>query len=414
LFFSYAQADIWCSVLSLPSIGIHDNFFDVGGHSIVATRCIFQMRQALKVDLPLMLLFDYPTIAGIAQKIKVLDGDVALNGGDVPPQEPPKAVLDLAAEAVLDASVTTNGKQFIFNEAPTGILLTGATGFLGAFLLEALLRAHPQALVYCHVRASSPEKGFERLRQNLSDHLIWYCVCDETDLTNVIIVNKRDASFQPRIVPVLGDLAKPLLGLSQDEFVALAQKVQVIFHNGALVHWVFPYEKLKAANVDSTVDLLRMSALGNTLAPVHFVSSTSVFDSDYYVALGDRVNENDDMAGGVSLAVGYGQSKWVSEKLLLQARDRGFPITITRPGYVVGHSQTGVTNVDDYIWRLAKGCSEIKLYVPKKKDGQLFVLIFFFSFSSSSQCSDHEQQCQHVPSRLRRQLVRPILFFNYY
>eukprot|EP00160_Parvularia_atlantis_P019990 Unigene8085_Nuclearia_a/m.24782 Unigene8085_Nuclearia_a/g.24782 ORF Unigene8085_Nuclearia_a/g.24782 Unigene8085_Nuclearia_a/m.24782 type:complete len:551 (+) Unigene8085_Nuclearia_a:2347-3999(+) len=338
-------ADIWCSVLNLPSISINDNFFDLGGHSIVATRVIFQMRQALKVDLPLMLLFDHPTIASIAQAIKVFDGDVAFDGEPLPAPAPPKSVVDWAAETELDASVTTQGKPLVFNVHPKHILLTGATGFLGAFLLEALLRQHPQATVHCHVRAPSVEQAFARLKKNLADHLIW------------------DASFVNRIAVVLGDLGKPLLGLSAQEFETLGHKVQAIYHNGAMVHWVFPYDKLKAINVNSTVDCLRLAAVGQTLSPVHFVSSTSVFDADYYVALGERVSENDDLAGGVGLSVGYGQSKWVAEKLLLKARARGFPITITRPGYVVGHSQTGVTNVDDYIWRLAKGCAELK-YVP--------------------------------------------------
>jgi len=52
-FGALAQAEIWCAVLQLPAVDVHDNFFDIGGHSISATRLVFQMRQALKVDLPL-------------------------------------------------------------------------------------------------------------------------------------------------------------------------------------------------------------------------------------------------------------------------------------------------------------------------------------------------------------------------
>jgi L-aminoadipate-semialdehyde dehydrogenase len=146
----------------------------------------------------------------------------------------------------------------------------------------------------------------------------------------------------------LGDLAKPRLGLAESDFVQLGKKVQAIYHNGAMVcspgragappstpfltdlrgqvHWVFPYEKLKATNVQSTVDCLLLAAVGPTLgapavpgraagvssspfrvvAPVHFISSTSVFDSEYYVGLGEKVSENDDLAGGVGLVVGYG------------------------------------------------------------------------------------------------------------
>jgi hypothetical protein len=90
----------------------------------------------------------------------------------------PGPALDLAAEARLDPAVTPEGKTFTFNPTPQHILLTGATGFLGAFLLEGLLRRYPTASVHCHVRAPSTEKGFGRIRQNLQDHLLW-CVLNQ-------------------------------------------------------------------------------------------------------------------------------------------------------------------------------------------------------------------------------------------
>jgi thioester reductase-like protein len=72
------------------------------------------------------------------------------------------------------------------------------------------------------------------------------------------------------------------------------------------------------------------------------------------------VPEDDSLDDGVSLLVGYGQSKWVSERLLFLARARGLPITITRPGYILGCSVTGVCESDDFLWRLMKGCMELK------------------------------------------------------
>jgi L-aminoadipate-semialdehyde dehydrogenase len=67
-----------------------------------------------------------------------------------------------------------------------------------------------------------------------------------------------------------------------------------------------------------------------------------VFDSDYYINSSEgKVAEDDNLEGGKGLTVGYGQSKWVSERLLLEARRRKIPVTITRPGYIVGHSTTG-------------------------------------------------------------------------
>ena len=151
----------------------------------------------------------------------------------------------------------------------------------------------------------------------------------------------REPAHAPRIVPVLGDLARPRLGLSDADFDRLAHTAQVIYHNGALVrlgrdcfrdrrrprpswadervwqtgsradlsrqvHWVYPYDRLKAINVVSTVDCLRLATSGPVLIPINFVSSTSVFDCDHYILRSERVREDDDLSGGTGLSVGYG------------------------------------------------------------------------------------------------------------
>jgi len=336
-------ADIWSHLLGLPSVDVFDNFFDLGGHSILATRLIFQLRQEFRIDLPLNTLFDNPTVATMAQAITVQIGDSGLvHQGNAQITPAPEKALDLTAEVVLAPEITGSGKVFKFVVPSSTILLTGATGFLGAFLLQGLLKKYPSAKIHCLVRADTAEAGRERLKTNLVNHHIW------------------DEAFASRIVPVLGDLGKPQLGLSTADFAKLAQQVESIVHNGATVHWVYPYLKLKATNVDSTKELLRLSAMAPKLIPVHFVSSTSVFDSEYYMNSGEnKVNESDTLEGGKGLTVGYGQSKWVSEKILLEAKSRGIPITITRPGYVVGHSRSGVTNADDFLWRLIKGCLQL-------------------------------------------------------
>ena len=109
------------------------------------------------------------------------------------------------------------------------------------------------------------------------------------------------------------------------------------------VHWVYPYEKLRPANVLGTLTALDLAAAGTPKLFV-FVSSTSAIDTEYYVQLSDSagaVPESDDLEGArTALKTGYGQSKWVSEKLLFEAGRRGLRGHIVRPGYVVGDSRS--------------------------------------------------------------------------
>ena len=63
-------AGIWCEVLRRESVGVTDNFFEAGGHSLVATQVISRMRRSLDVDPPLRLIFDSPTVAGLAEWVE--------------------------------------------------------------------------------------------------------------------------------------------------------------------------------------------------------------------------------------------------------------------------------------------------------------------------------------------------------
>jgi len=101
----------------------------------------------------------------------------------------------------------------------------------------------------------------------------------------------------------------------------------------------------------STLATIDLASTGKAKLLV-FVSSTSAIDTEHYVELSESlleghshyrgIPENDDLDGAnVGLKTGYGQTKWVSEKLLFEAGRRGLRGHILRPGYVVGDSRTG-------------------------------------------------------------------------
>jgi hypothetical protein len=71
-------AHIWGEVLGIDSIGVHDHFFDLGGHSLLVTQMIARVRDMLRVDLPFRTVFTSPTLRGLAASIGHAGVDPAL------------------------------------------------------------------------------------------------------------------------------------------------------------------------------------------------------------------------------------------------------------------------------------------------------------------------------------------------
>ena len=147
-----------------------------------------------------------------------------------------------------------------------------------------------------------------------------------------------------RIVPIDGDLGEPLFGLDEGEFDALAREVDLIFHPGAVVNLIYPYSELKAPNVGGTREVLRL-ACRHGAKPVHHVSTNGIFPPGN--GLCEEDTDLDELAE--AREDGYGQSKWVAEKLVREAAGRGLPVSVYRPGNVSGHSETGASNPRDLL-----------------------------------------------------------------
>jgi thioester reductase-like protein len=104
--------------------------------------------------------------------------------------------------------------------------------------------------------------------------------------------------------------------------------------------------------------VLRLACRG-PVKPVHYVSTVSVFGAIGYFTRRPVLVEGDDLDAVepyLKWDIGYVQSKWVAERLVWLARDRGIPVAVYRPGLLLGHGTTGVTNPDDFISRMIRGC----------------------------------------------------------
>lgn len=330
--------DIWAKLLGMKRecIGIHDDFFALGGHSLLTVRLLTQIQKQLNKNLPLAAIFQGRTIEALAEMLS-RRGESSPWSSVVEVQEP---VVDLLAEATLDLEVCPEVWPGELVTEPACLLLTGVTGFLGSFLLATLLQ-QTSAQIYCLVRASTDEQARQRVQEALEASGI-----DALSLSG------------SRIMVLKGDLAQPLLGLSSEQFEELAETVEVIYHCGAMVNTLYPYQELKAANVSGTKEILRLATHGR-VKPLHYVSTVSVFSRTQH-AQGKSIREQESIDDHARyLTGGYAQSKWVAEKLVTIARSRGLPVAIYRPGRITGHSETGAWRTDDLLCRMMKGCIQL-------------------------------------------------------
>jgi thioester reductase-like protein len=216
------------------------------------------------------------------------------------------------------------------------VLLTGATGFVGSFLLAELQRSWPETTVVCLVRAAGPDEARARLKAGA------HTLRTGADLD------------RPTVVALPGDLEQPRLGLTPGAFAQLAAQVDLVLHNGARVNLAEPYARVRAANIGGTQEVIRLAAA--RALPVHFVSTVGVLaGADLMTPLTE-----DMLAGATSIAAnGYVRSKWVAELLLRQAHQRGLPTAVYRLARVSGHTVSGACRRDDAFWTVVKACLEL-------------------------------------------------------
>lgn len=361
-------AIVWARVIdpdgqALPSKTIKpsESFFNLGGDSMRAQNLAYQIRRTLGVDLPISELYKKPTLkdmAAIIDRRKAADSLDGLHADDVEQDGDTDGVkaeveYDTDAETLkenLPKSFATSSGALSTTDGPS-VFLTGATGFLGCFILRDLLsRQSPEVKkVFVLVRVRNKQDPLERLKRTCQAYGVW------------------SDDWQSRVQCVTGDLGPANFGISREQWKALVDSVDVVIHNGAQVHWINTYEMLKPANVLGTIEALKLCAEGKP-KQFAFVSSTSVLDHDHYVlestrriAAGEEgISEDDDLMGSKKgLGTGYGQSKWVAEYLTRECGRRGLRGCIVRPGYVLGDSKTGVTNTDDFLIRMLKGCVQL-------------------------------------------------------
>jgi len=148
-----------------------------------------------------------------------------------------------------------------------------------------------------------------------------------------------------------------------EQYDNLAKKIEMIFHCGAQVNIMAAYGNLRGSNVQGTMEVIKF-ATQYIDKPIHYIStlsSATIKDKKGMFSEAFPNSEHTDLFGG------YAISKWISERLLTQLKDRGLPVSIYRSGYIAGDSKSFIMNLNDALFMLIKGCIQLG-FAPLMKE----------------------------------------------
>jgi len=325
-------AGVWAEHLGRASIGRDDDFFDLGGDSLRAIAVVNQLRRS--VQCAINDLYEHPRLADFAQRcrprpehlrslLREAAADWRAYHSDLAAYEAERVAVLAEAERAYAARTQAclsgeGGRLRAYDE----VLLTGATGYLGIYLLRALLD-EPERRVTILVRGADDATARARLGGLLRHYF----------------GAKAGAALEadPRLTILAGDLRRDDLGLSQVERDRLTGRLGAIFHCAANVKHFGPYSAFAADNVAATATMIALAEAAS--ADLHFVSTLSVCGKapDH----GFRLFSEDDPVPDSLDENYYTRSKQEAERLVVAARGRLANAAIHRVGNVVFAAEGG-------------------------------------------------------------------------
>ncbi|MGW5437661.1 carboxylic acid reductase [Nocardia asteroides] len=338
-----ALAVLGCAAADLrPSA----RFGELGGDSLAALTYSTLLRDLLGVEVPVNVLLgpdsDLAGIAGYLRRerepgARRVDVETVHGAGVTEIRASELTLAKFLDPALLDAAA---GLEPAADPART-VLITGANGYLGRFLLLAWLErlAPVGGRVICVVRGADVAAARARL-----DAVF------DTDPS----LRAHIEALSGALEVVAGDIGEPRFGVDEETWRRLAGEVDLIVHSAALVNHVLPYAQLFGPNVVGTAEVIRLALTGRR-TPVSYLSTVAV------AAQGESFAEDGDVRTmspvrrlDGSYANGYGNSKWAGEVLLREASDRfGLPVAVFRSDMILAHSDyPGQVNVPDVFTRL--------------------------------------------------------------
>ncbi|WP_167568693.1 non-ribosomal peptide synthetase [Brevibacillus migulae] len=349
-------ASVWKKVLKLDRVGVNDDFFLIGGHSLK----ILHALALSKPRFPFLRIQDYfqhrtlGQLAAYASAQQVHDQQ-----SHSPVRIKPNEIRELHESPIR----SSGGDVKVRSVQPRTVLLTGATGYFGSHLLHELLK-QPDTHVYCMVRPS-PE-----MMKRVEDKIRFSFGEEGVQL------------LKDRVSVIAGDLTLPRLGMAEADRELLKQKVDAIIHAAADVRHFGEADYFYQVNVAGTKELLDIAREGSGIR-FHYVSTISVPEELALSGQWEHVRAHGDFDYTQQLENVYANSKLMAEQAVREAIQAGVPATIYRAGNLVGHSKTGQfqENIDsNAFYRMIK----VMLLLGKAPDAHMWVDLTPIDYASEA------------------------------
>lgn len=334
--------EVWSTLLDHNSFDVTDNFFDIGGNSLLVAAATVDIADRMNVKVYLRDIYQYPTVQSLAEALTTRKQSQA----DIPVEDV-EPVIELQNDVFLDPETTfASGFDPAVLADPAHILLTGVSGLIGIHLLEELL-SQTKAQIYCLIRSKNEYDALLKIEETARRF-------------NVHI----DEQLKKRIVPVPGDLTLDNLGLRKEQYDKLSGMVEVIYHSASSVNFIEPYSYNKAANVEGLRRLIKFAGK-DKLKCLSLMSTISVYSWGHVFTGKTVMTEQDDINQNllsVSKDIGYVRSKYVMEAVADLAASKGLPVMTYRLGYALCHSKTGACATYQWWSNLIKVCLQYNAY----------------------------------------------------
>jgi polyketide synthase PksJ len=320
----YEIAKVFLDVLGVKKISVYDDFFKLGGDSLLAVSVVAKLQHNYKISMDDFLRF--PTVAKVTEIATFAKDNLHHKLERIKIMYSKKEkyfardVEDMVAKQIECLYEAQNMKVESKKRDTQTVLLTGATGHVGCNILYQLLH-ETKHKIYLLVRASSVEQANDKINLKFKHYF------------DVSLDQYRD-----RIIILIADIEQPMLGLDKEQYQMLASNVDGIIHSAALVKHYGDYNAMYKANVQVTINLLELSKLTKN-KHFHYISTIAVLLDGYVPKRSYYVfNENSDASVLLERNNVYSKTKYEGELAINKYRKHGVKANIYRLGNVAMHS----------------------------------------------------------------------------